>query len=133
MKIKAALILAGLILALAFGLNLAADRGFIEPGTSDRGMGVVTGLVLVVFANAMPKNFGPLSESRCGPGRGQNLRRFAGWTLVLAGLGHSLVWLTLPIPLAHVWAKVVVASGLVLVVAAVLVVGYRGNHSPTES
>lgn len=133
MKIKGALIMAGLILALAFALNLAADGGFIEPSTTDRSMGVVTGLVLVVFANFMPKNLGPLSESRCGPGRGQNLRRFAGWTLVLAGLGYSVIWLTFPIPLAHIWAKVIVASGLVLVVASVLLAAYRGSHSPTES
>jgi len=133
MKIKGALITAGLILALAFALTQAVDRGFIEPGTTDRAMGVAIGLVLVVFANLMPKNLGPLSESRCGPGRGQNLRRFAAWTFVLAGLGHSIIWLTFPIPLAHVWAKVIVASGLVLVVAVVLLAAYRGSHSPTES
>ena len=133
MKIKGALIMAGLILALAFGLKLAANNGFIEASTTERAMGVVTGLVLVVFANFMPKNFGPLSESRCGPGMGQNLRRFAGWTLVLAGLGYAIIWLTLPIALAHIWAKVIVASGLVLVVASVLLAAYRDARSPTES
>jgi len=133
MKIKGALIMAGLILALAVAVNLADDRGFIEASTAERAMGVATGLVLVVFANFMPKNLGPLSESRCGPGKGQNLRRFAAWTFVLAGLGHSLIWLTFPIPLAHIWAKVIVASGLVLVVASVLLAAYRRSHSPTES
>jgi len=133
MKIKGALITAGLILVLAFAVNMADGRGFISPDTAERTMGVAIGLVLVAFANFMPKNLGPLSESRCGSGRGQNLRRFAAWTFVLAGLGHALIWLTFPIPQAHIWAKVVVASGLVIVVASVLVAAYRGSHSPKES
>ncbi len=133
MTIKGALIMAGLILALAFSVNLAEDSGFIEPDTGERTMGVAIGLVLVVFANFMPKNLGPLSESRCATDKGQNMRRFAAWTFVLAGLGHALIWLTFPIPQAHIWAKVVVASGLVLVVASVLLAAYRGSGAPTES
>ncbi len=53
------------------------------------------------------------------------MRRFAGWTLVLAGLGYAIVWLTFPIALAHIWAKVIVATGLVVVVVAVLVGAQR--------
>lgn len=45
----------------------------------------------------------------------------------------ALIWLTFPIPQAHIWAKVVVASGIVLVVAAVLVSASRGHHEPTKS
>jgi hypothetical protein len=133
MNIRGALIMAGAILALAFSLNLAGDNGLVEPDTAERAMGVATGLVLVVFANFMPKNIGPLSESRCEPGKGHNLRRFAAWTFVLAGLGHSIVWLTFPIPQAHTWAKVSVAAGFVIVVVAVLVSASRGNHASSES
>ncbi len=133
MKIKGALITAGLLLALAFAANYADDTGFFGPGTSERVMGIATGLVLVLFANFMPKNLGPLSESRCATSKGQNMRRFAAWTFVIAGLAHSLIWLTFPIPQAHIWAKVVVASGIVLVVAAVLLAARRGNHATNES
>ena len=133
MNIKGALIMAGCILALAFAVNLADDRGFIEPNTAERTMGVTIGLVLVVFANLMPKNLGPLSEARCASAKGQNLRRFAAWTLVLAGLGHALIWLTFSIPQAHTWAKVVVATGLVVVVGAVVVAARRGTQAPNES
>ncbi len=133
MKTKGALITAGLLLALAFAANYAEGTGFFEPDTSDRVMGVATGLVLVVFANFMPKNLGPLSESRCATSKGQNMRRFAAWTFVLAGIAHSLVWLTFSIPQAHIWGKVVVAAGMVLVVGAVLVAASRGNHASNES
>ena len=133
MTIKRALIVAGLILALAVAVSMASNSGFIDPDTGERVMGAANGLVLVLFANFMPKNLGPLSESRCAPGKGQNMRRFAAWTFVMAGLGHSIIWLTFSIPQAHIWATVVVASGLVLVVASVLFAAYRGSRSPTES
>lgn len=133
MKIKGALITAGLLLALAFAANYAENTGFFGPDTSDRVMGVAIGLVLVAFANFMPKNLGPLSESRCATGKGQNLRRFAAWTFVIAGLGHALIWLTFSIPQAHIWAKVVVAAGMVLVVGAVLVAARRGDPASNES
>jgi len=133
MRIKGALVVAGLILALAFAVSQADDRGFIEPSTGERTMGVAIGLVLVVFANFMPKNLGPLSEARCASAKGQNLRRFAAWTFVLAGLGHAIIWLTFSVEQAHTWAKVPVAAGLVLVVGAVVVAARRGAQEPSES
>ena len=50
-----ALILAGLLLALAAGLRLAEGNGMIDGETARRGVQVAIGLILAAFANRMPK------------------------------------------------------------------------------
>ncbi|MFQ5527557.1 MAG: hypothetical protein ACE5GX_15005 [Thermoanaerobaculia bacterium] len=83
-------------------------------------MGVAMGLVLVIFANAAPKTLEPWAEARCGPAKSQAVQRFAGWTLVLAGLGYSLAWLTLPIDRVNARAMLIVVAGVLLVAGKVL-------------
>ena len=85
----------------------------------ERAQGVMVGLVLAVCANLVPKTLEPLSTTRCEPSRKQALQRFAGWTLVLAGLGYSIAWLVLPLDQARIPAMSIVASGLLLVLARV--------------
>ncbi len=119
MSIPKSLILAALILAFSFSLTLAVKSDLIDSSTQQRAQGVMIGMVLVVFANLVPKTLEPLTSTRCGPSQNQAVQRFAGWTLVLAGLGYSLAWLVLPIEHARVPAMSLVAAGLVLVLARV--------------
>lgn len=127
--IRKALILAGFILAFSFGLSQAVDRGWLEPDTMERARGIMAGLVLVLIANLVPKTVERQSGARCDPTRAQKVQRFTGWTLVLAGLGHSIAWLVLPISLANSVAMGLVATGMVLVLAR-LVWAYTGeSHS----
>jgi len=127
--IRKALVLAGFVLAFSFGLTQAVDRGWLEPDTMKRAQGVMTGLVLVVIANLVPKNVERHSEGRCDPTRAQKVQRFTGWTLVLAGLGHSIAWLVLPIGLANPVAMGLVATGMVLVLARVVWAFTGESHS----
>ena len=45
-------------------------------------------LVVVVCANAIPKSLTSLARLRGSPAAEQAARRFAGWSLVLGGLGY---------------------------------------------
>ncbi len=130
MSIRNALILAGLMLAFSFSLTLAVRKDWIEPDTMERAQGVMVGLVLVVCANLVPKTLEPLSAQRCKPAKKQSLQRFAGWTLVLAGLGYSIAWLVLPLEQARIPAMSIVATGLLLVLARVAWTVMKGSGAP---
>ena len=132
MTIKSALLMAGFILALALVPTLAARSGFVDPSVSERVMGAIFGLILAFFANVVPKNLSPLSDSRCDPAKAQSYRRFSGWAMVLAGLGSAIVWMTFTIALANYVSMAIIATS-VLLVAAVCVIARRGSQSPAES
>lgn len=119
MSMRSALIFAGLILAFSLGLTLAVSSDWIGSSTMQRAQGVMAGLVLVIFANLVPKTLEPLSSTQCEPSRKQSLQRFTGWTLVLAGLGYSIAWLTFPIEQARIPAMGIVATGILLVAVRV--------------
>lgn len=114
-QIRLALLYAGLILGVAFLMSHADWFGFTEPA-EQRTTGVVTGIILAWFGNLMPKQ-GPNGACReCGTARGQDMRRFAGWMFLLAGLGHALVWLVAPLEQANYLAMGIIAAALGLVI-----------------
>ena len=129
MSIPKALILAALILAFSFSLTLAVRSDLIDGSTQQRAQGVMIGMVLVIFANLVPKTLESLSATRCGVSKTQAVQRFAGWTLVLAGLGYSIAWLVLPIEQARIPAMSLVAFGLLLVLARVAWAFMRGSRA----
>ncbi len=122
MNVRTALILAAAILLVSF----AARSLDVEPETARRIQGVIVGLTLTIFANAIPKKLPPLS-GRKDPARAQAYQRFAGWTFALAGIGHALAWSLLPIEQANTAAMLVVGGGLVLVVATCIVAAARAQ------
>ena len=91
LRINRALTGAGLLLAAALALKLADAYDLLAGGMSDRAMGVILGIVVVIFGNSMPKTLEPLAKKGCEPSKTQALQRFAGWTFVLSGLAYSLV------------------------------------------
>lgn len=101
-KVTLAIVLAGALL----GLTLLIPLGW-APGPAgqfaERGMGVVMGVIVVAFANVIPK--------RAGSARALALRRIAGWALVLGGLGYALAWLLLPLAYANLAALLVLLLG----------------------
>ena len=111
----ASVIAAGLILAAALGKALVVSLGFETGETIDRALGVVTGVVLLLIGNAIPKALGPLTAKRCAPVQVQAIQRFAGWTFAAAGLAYAALWLLAPVEMAHNWATVAVGAGLVIV------------------
>ncbi|NKB86708.1 MAG: hypothetical protein GKS06_00605 [Acidobacteria bacterium] len=107
----AALLIGSALVAQAFGLDEEAQR---------RLAGIMSGLVLAIFANSIPKHLPPLRGSKLSAARAQSYQRFAGWTFALAGLGHASVWLALPIHLANTMAIVIVGGAVLLVIATCL-------------
>jgi hypothetical protein len=88
-KIGEAILIAALLLCAALASRLS---GVAADMFGQRGLGVLMGAVVIVFANVIPKQ----SSSRLG----MAIRRMAGWSLVLGGLGYALAWLLLPLAVA---------------------------------
>ncbi|MDL2357301.1 MAG: hypothetical protein QFF03_18765 [Pseudomonadota bacterium] len=109
-KVTQAIVLAGALL----GLTLLIPLGW-APGAAgqfaERGMGVVMGVIVVAFANVIPK--------RAGSARTQALRRVAGWALVLGGLGYALAWLLMPLAYANLAALLVLLLGFAYAAARI--------------
>jgi hypothetical protein len=99
-RLTTAIVLAGLML----GVALLAPLGW-SASMADRGMGILSGLLVVVCSNGIPKQ--PSSA------RGQILRRAAGWAMVLGGLAYALCWLLLPRDIASVAAPLALLAGLI--------------------
>tara|TARA_R110002167_G_scaffold127057_2_gene308328 strand:- start:1203 stop:1619 length:417 start_codon:yes stop_codon:yes gene_type:complete len=108
-----ALILAGLLLALAAGVRLAEANGLMDADTGRRAVQVAIGLVLAAFANRMPKQ---IRRWRGGQAdiREQRALRIGGWSLTFAGLVHAGLWAFAPLAVADAGAMVVVAGAMLL-------------------
>lgn len=108
--------------SLLIGLPLAfqyADASGLLTGSNtldERAFGIVMGLILVAFGNVIPKKLSELGdETTQVQTRKQARLRFAGWVFVLAGLGHSLIWLFLPLEWANTAAMIDVGAGLSII------------------
>jgi len=116
MKFKAlfpALILAGLLLALAAALRLAEGNGVIDGDTARRGVQVAIGLILAGFANRMPKQIRRW-RGAAADAREQRALRVGGWSLTLAGLAHAGLWAFAPLAVADTLAMLVVAMATLI-------------------
>ena len=107
------------MLAFTLAVVFADKTGYIGEETSKRAVQVAIGFLVVFSANLAPKTLEPLATA-CDPSRIQSLQRFCGWTLVLAGLGYSLVWLVAPIEHAGVSSMAILGAGVLLVAARYL-------------
>ena len=92
--------LAGLVLALAFGLEIARALQLIGSQWPDRLVAVALGVILMLTGNQLPKLLQPVQDDQCQSARTLALKRFAGWMLVLAGFGYGLVWIIAPVGIA---------------------------------
>ncbi|BDT58306.1 hypothetical protein MasN3_18000 [Massilia varians] len=93
-----AVLAAACILGASSLLTWAAPA-YLDPEWARRLAGVLLGAIVVVYANAIPKALA--ARMRCAsPAADQAARRFAGWALVLGGLGYMLAWLAAPIGVA---------------------------------
>ena len=112
--------LAGLILALAFGLEIARTLHLIASQMPDRLVAVALGVILMLIGNQLPKLLQPMQDEQCQSARSLALKRFAGWMLVLAGFGYGLVWLILPVSDAGQIAITVLGAPLALMMARIV-------------
>lgn len=89
------LVMAGVILAGSVALVLTKRAGAIDPDVSVRGLMVLIGLVMLIYANDIPKAVIKTTA------RGQARQRTAARALVLAYLAWTATWIFAPIALAN--------------------------------
>lgn len=114
-QITTSLVFAALILGVALGSRVLNDSGVmtIDPARIN---GVVIGMVLIWMGNMMPKRN---PEKTCGndPAAAFRMKRFAGMLMMLGGIGHAAIWLTLPVGQAE-WASMVPVAATAAIVLA---------------
>ena len=106
---------AAFILAASALLRWAAPD-YLSVEMAQRLSGVLLGLVVVVYANAIPKSLVALARLRCSPASEQAARRFAGWSLVLGGLGYIAAALLAPLASMHLIGSAILAVVLVMAI-----------------
>jgi hypothetical protein len=105
--------LAGAMFIIAASALLRwASPDYLSAEMARRLTGVLLGLVVLVYANAIPKSLVALARLRCSPAREQAARRFAGWSLVLGGLGYIAAALTAPLASIHLVGGSILAVAL---------------------
>lgn len=108
------------ILVLALCASLARKLGYMDSETVRRLVVGTNGLMIAWWGNRMPKAFVPNAAAR-------QLRRVAGWSLVLSGLVYSGMWAFAPVPVAMAVGSGAVAAGILVTFAYGF--GLRSRHS----
>ncbi len=115
-NIKRGLFAASLMLATALAFRLARDLEVIDGDIALRIAGVITGVILIVTGNYLPKSLRSLAAQKCNPARAIAAERLLGFSLVLAGFTHSALWLFAPIDLAQMSSFLIGAAVLALAI-----------------
>jgi len=115
---------AALILGISGALAWATPT-HISDELARRLVAAMLGAVVVIYANAIPKTLTALAQLRCSPEREQAARRFAGWSLVLGGIGYILAAVFAPLHLMHLVGGGMLAVALAVAVLRCLGVGSR--------
>lgn len=119
--IKRGLIVAGLLI-LAAGVLQLLSPGYLSRDVELRILGILSGAVVLIYANLVPKALTP-RMSVCGdPIVEQSIRRFTGWTLALGGVAYAVVWMIAPIHYATALSVSVLAAAALLVVIRIALV-----------
>lgn len=128
-EIRVALVLAGLMLAVAWVARLAPRFGWSDTASfQQRALMILLAVFLVLTGNTIPKRLTSLACVGMNAARTQSFLRFAGWTWVLAGLAFGAAWLALPLSTARATTLVVVP----LAISAVAIRWWRhaAGHPP---
>ena len=113
------LIVAATLIGVSLALTLAPPS-LMTKDLKLRIIGIVMGMVVVLYANAIPKALTPLARMTCDPAAEQRLRRFTGWTFALGGMAYALCWMFLPVSLALPIATGLLLTALMVVVGRIM-------------
>ena len=119
LPLRRLLSIAALLLLASVVLNELRQHDVVSAETALRLMGILSGSIMLVVANGLPKRLVPLARLSCDPVRDQTLRRFSGQVMVLGGLGYTLAYALAPIAIAGTLAFCLLAPA-VLVFAGIL-------------
>ena len=120
-SIRAAIVFAALMLLVSLGNRLATASGATSsPDFARRAVMAIAGAFLAFTGNTIPKILTPLGNLGCDPARAQAVRRFAGWTWVLAGAAVSVAWLGLPILRAETAMYILLPAAMLVTFAQMI-------------
>jgi hypothetical protein len=109
-RLTSSLALAGLLIAVSVGLAFLERHGVVGAEEATRGAMILTGILLAVYGNVIPKSLSRLSA------KGESLQRVTGWATVVSGLGYAVIWAFAPIGIAAVASMAAVLIGFACVV-----------------
>ena len=116
-RIFPSLILAAVMIGVGIAIVAARRAGLVGHDASTRAFMAMLGLMVTAYANVIPKRSSPVSRGRLA------VRRLAGWTLSLAGLGYAVAWIVAPMAVAPD-----ISAGLILLaVISVIVFCFWGR------
>lgn len=115
------------LLGAALVLGISAVLAWLTPDYLGRDMqhrltGVLMGAIAVVYANAIPK--AAIARTRGDPAGMQAARRFAGWTLVLGGLGYIAASLLAPIEVSGMIAGLTLGTAMIVAILRLRSLGH---------
>jgi len=113
-EMRKGLIIAGVLLGVT-ALVAFLSPDFIRHDLGQRLLGILTGALIVYYANAVPKALRPLAKLRCDPAVEQAIRRFVGWSIVLGGTAYTLSWILTPVDVAAMLAPSLLGTTLLVV------------------
>ena len=118
-NVTASITMAGVLLSVALGAKAVDHAGWLVINDlALRINGMVTGAVLVLLSNAIPK--------RMSSATGLAMLRTVGTAFVIGGFGYALAWLVLPVHFADAVAPIVVLLSLIVALTA-YIIWYRGG------
>jgi hypothetical protein len=132
-RMYSSLALAAVMIAAAAALRYMQAHDIISRDSGGRAVQVMIGLVLVFFANAMPKDIGSWRGSPRAA-RLQSSLRVGGWSLTVAGLCYAGLGAFARGPFADTAAIAVVAAATAVTVATAawnLFACRRTENTPT--
>lgn len=113
--------LAGVLIGVCLLMTLGRSEGLISQGWVERAYGILLGLLMAAYGNAIPKFTGTPPTSIDEAHIAQSLRRVSGWTLTLGFLLSAGLWAFAPRDVAQIGS--IVCGGLTGVVVFGFTIG----------
>ena len=113
-RLSTAIAIAVLFLGAAAALTYAQRLDLIGPDAARRTLQVLSGLILAVYANLMPKDIGPWRASTVAAARAQSALRVGGWSMTVAGVAYAGLWAFAPLGVANIAGMIIVAAAMLI-------------------
>jgi len=123
-----ALIIAALLLGIAVVLKVLPPE-YLNPELARRLLGVMIGVVVIIYANRVPKALSPLIRMRCDPAGEQAVRRFTGWSLAVGGAAFAIVWMFAPLRHANSLSGGLLCAAVMIVIVRIVLGMARESHA----
>ena len=107
--------LTGAILAGALLLTLARQQGWLDTDQVARGFNIVLGVAFAIYGNAIPKMMEATPPTTLREATvAQSIARVAGWSMTVAFVIWTALWVFAPMAVARIGSIVAVVASVVI-------------------